>query len=48
MLYQLSSHVVEATDSGFKCLIGVSVNIGGLEGPACWLSTTTKEGGCPI
>ena len=43
MVFWLSSPVAEATDGGFKCFIGVEVNVSGLVGPACcWLSM--KEG----
>ena len=48
MLCELSSPVAKATDGGLKCLIRVSVKVSGLEGPACWSSTTTKEVGCPL
>ena len=37
------SPVAEASDGGLKCFIGVKVNTSGLEGPACWSSTTMKE-----
>ena len=47
MLCRLSSPVAEATN-GFMCFIGVNVKVIGLEGPACWSSTTTKEIGCPL
>ena len=40
--------MAEATDSGFKCFVRVSVKASGLEGPACWLSLTTKKVGCPL
>ena len=47
MLCGLFSPVAEATDGGLKCFLGINVNVSGLEGPACWLSMTRKEVGCP-
>ena len=41
MLCGLSSPVAFATDGGLNCFIGVNVKVSGLEGPVCWLSTTT-------
>ena len=48
ILCRLSLPVTEATDGGLKCFVSVKVNISGLEGPACWLSMTRKEFGCPL
>ena len=48
MLCWLSLPVAEASDEGLKCFIGVNVNISGLEGPVCRLSTTTNEVDCPL
>ena len=48
MLCWLSSPVAEATDGKLKCFVGVNVKVSGLEGPACWLSMTTKEVDCPL
>ena len=31
----------------FECFIVVNVKVSGLESPACWLSMTRKEVGCP-
>ena len=35
--FQLFPPVAEATDSGLKCFVKVSVKRSGLEGPGCWL-----------
>ena len=40
--------VAEATGSGLKCFVGVSVKVSSLEGPTCWSSTTMKEVSCPL
>ena len=47
MLCWLCLPVSEATDGGFKNFAGVKMNVSGLEGLACWLSTM-KEVGCPL
>ena len=44
MFCWLSLPVAEATDGGWMCFVGVTVKVSGLQGPACWSSTTTKEG----
>ena len=48
MLCWLSTPVAETTDGGLKCFVGVSVNVSGLEGKVCGLSTTKKEVNCPL
>ena len=48
MLCWLSLAVAEATEGGLNCFAGVSVKVSGLEGLACWSSTTRKEVSCPL
>ena len=48
MLCWLSSPVAEVKDRWLKCFVGVKVHLSGLEGPACLLSMTRKEAGCPL
>ena len=42
MLCGLSLPVADATNNGLKCFVGINVKVSGLEGPACWSSTTRK------
>ena len=35
--------MAEATEGGLKCFVGVSVKVSGLEGLACWSSTTRRK-----
>ena len=48
MSCELSLPVAEATDGGLNCFVVVSMKVSGIEGPACWSSTTTKEVSCPL
>ena len=48
MLCGLSWPVAEANVGAVKCFVRVSVKVSTLDGPGCWLSTTTKEVGCPL
>ena len=48
ILCELPLPATEPTDGGLKCFVTVCVKVSGLEGPGCWLSTTTKEVSCPL
>ena len=48
MLCGLSSPVADAIDGGLNYFVKVNMKVSGLEGPACWSSTTGKEVSCPL